>query len=164
MFCGKCGAQVDNSEKFCGSCGAVVGQQSISQTSPYNQIASAKPTKTTTNNKLIGIVACAIVLVIVIIGAVAIFGGGGSGLSGKYVSTSPTNNVGDTNYIQFSGNNKVLVYDHGLSFNGTYEIDGSKLTIKYMALGYENRDVFTLSNNKKSFTGTGYIRGTYVKK
>ena len=161
MFCGKCGTQVENSEKFCGSCGAVSNQQPVVQTNQANQTMVTQTPKAT-NNRLIGIIACAVVLVIVIIGAVAIFGGGG--LSGKYVSTQQTNNVGDRNYIQFSGGNKVFVYDHGLSFNGTYEINGDRLIIRYMALGYENRDDFTLSSNRKSFTGKGYISGTYVKK
>jgi hypothetical protein len=72
MFCGKCGAQVNDSERFCGSCGAEMNNQPQVQYSAQPTYGEEKPKKS--KNKLIGFIACALVAVLVIVGAVAIFG------------------------------------------------------------------------------------------
>ena len=96
MFCVKCGAQIENGEKFCGSCGAVANEQSINPVSPapINGVVPAQPTKQR-SFKLVGIIACAVIAVVVIVSIIAIFSSGGgsyNSILNKYYKAVETTN------------------------------------------------------------------------
>ena len=86
MFCGKCGAEIENDAKFCGSCGEVtVVEETVSQqvnaeeSAPAEGVSEVQAAGTAApafklNNKLIGIIACGVIALAAVIAGIFIFG------------------------------------------------------------------------------------------
>ena len=115
MFCGKCGAKIEEGVRFCGSCGEIVDSGPASQANQFyggpapqsnqyysghggptpqaqsNQYYKGSPSPLKLNNKMIGIIACAMVAVIVVV-AIAGAGGGYKSVVSKYFKAIETTN------------------------------------------------------------------------
>ena len=176
-FCEKCGTpRIDSNDKFCSSCGEPFPQQDIKPfgdvvmcngcNKPFSTMEGKrqvcpncgyergyKRTAKTTNNKLIGIIACAVALIVVIVGAVAIFGSGdgGNGIDSRIIGTWEGSDgfysasfvfnkdgsakvmgmgkTSDTFYYETKQNRTLTIYNRNSTDEMTmgYKIDGNKL-------------------------------------
>ena len=76
MFCGKCGAQLEDDAKFCPACGAVIEQNTASEKQKPSGSGIAKIMKSP--SRMIGVAA---VVLVVILAVVLRFGGKNSSKS-----------------------------------------------------------------------------------
>jgi len=67
--------------------------------------------------------------------------GGGGGLSGTYSSTDEMFGI-EVSY-KFSGGNKVTMSTFGMSFDGTYKIEGNEITIKFTMFGETSEESYS---------------------
>lgn len=92
--------------------------------------------------------------------AAALAGCSGGGLSGKYVSEDD-----NESYFQFSGSDKVIVCEYGMTMSGTYALDGDtirmEVTVSLLGVTETVPYELTLSADKNEITD-GYT--TYIKK
>lgn len=163
MFCGKCGAEVAEGEKFCGACGELMeanGSQSegtLSQDGAgesqdgageglgqYDGISAQDLAGTKTiqvgnvklDNKKIGIIACGVALLLLIIGAFAVFSGNGpQAVLKKYMSSSIRGDYGKAQ--------KYSAYDVDNLVKEIYTAEGMSKKEFYNKLK-ENEDVKSL--------------------
>ena len=82
-------------------------------------------------------------------------GGNGNGINGTYTYKDDTYGL-ETTY-KFSGSNKVTALSVGMSFDGTYKLDGDTITISLDTLG-ENTYSFARNGKNIIIEGTEYIK------
>jgi len=61
----------------------------------------------------------------------------------------------------FMSNNKVTIRELAVTYEGTYKVEGSTVTISYVLFGTNMVDIFTINSSYDTLTGNG---NTYVKK
>ena len=109
-------------------------------------ITTAKSTRI----KKVFIVAIALCLILSTVSACS-----SGGLKGTYVSQGT---IAQT--FTFSGSNNVTMSAFGINANGTYEINGSRMSIKYSLFGFSQEWSCSFSQSGNSI----YIEGTeFVK-
>ena len=110
MFCVKCGEKIEAGERFCGGCGAPVLEQPTQRQQEQTfvrETASSAPVKNN-NNKLVGLITCAIVAIIVIIGVSSLFSGGYSSAEDCYIcDRSPAKK-----FVTVNGTTRHYCKDH----------------------------------------------------
>lgn len=79
-------------------------------------------------------------------------------LSGTYfLGSNNSEYISKSAYIQFNSGNKVEIADSGVTYSGTYKLNGNTVKISHKLLGTDCVDTYTVSDNFKSLSGDGRI-------
>lgn len=82
--------------------------------------------------------------------------GGGSSFEGKFVD--PENSE---NWVEFKSGGKVTTSLEGTVFDGTFKVDGDKVTCTMTFLGAESVEEYLLSNDGKTLTDQSWLAIVY---
>lgn len=147
MFCNRCGAKNDEDAMFCQECGRKLGSVDY----PAKVSKSAEKIKSI----MVAVVLVALLAIIVIILFVPSSSGG---LSGLYEHN-------DEDYLKFTSGNEVSIRDYGITFRGTYALEGDEITITFTVsfMGFKETETSrgTVSADRKEIVLEGT---TYTKK
>ena len=189
-FCTNCGAPNDEGTKFCANCGTampepapaeqpvqepVYAQQPVQQEGYYPQPQDYQqnpyaPAPEKKSSKKPIIIAVSVVLVIgIVFGILAIcgvFSSGGSSIVGKWeLDSKAVDSLGVSASLEFTNDGKCITGISGFDIEGTYTLDGDKLTMTYTFFGITNSEEYTYSISGDTLTlSNGTLQSTYNRK